>query len=47
MDWAEVSCSVQIFQTVNLLPHPRGVIRIYKLVLCSVPWKCKLICYFP
>lgn len=47
MDWAEVSCLVQIFQTVNLLPYPRGVICIYKLVLCSVPRKCKLICYFP
>lgn len=29
------------------LPHPRGVIHVCKLVLCSVLWKCKLICCFP
>lgn len=43
----EASCWIQIFQTGNLLPHPREAIHIYKLVLCSVPWKCKLICCFP
>lgn len=43
----EASCWIQIFQTGNLLPHPREVIHVYKLVLCSVPWKCKLICCFP
>lgn len=47
MDWGKVSCWGQIVQTGNLLPHPRGVIRVYKLVLCSVLCKCKLICCFP
>lgn len=47
VDWGEMSCSVQIFPTGNLLLHPREVIWVYKFVWFSVPWKCKLICSFP
>lgn len=32
VDWGEMSCSVQIFPTGNLLLHPREVFWVYKFV---------------